>query len=316
MTNLTTCIATLRKHPHIVNKNEIARTYENLGDTVAPGKYSGKQNKKIRLGDDTAAIMQEDGSYLLFASEGIISDFLENDPWFAGYSAIMVNISDICAMGGLPMAVTDTIYTMDAEQSKEVWNGMLAASKAYNVPIVGGHTCYDSKQQSLSVAIVGKATESLLTSFDAQPEECILLAMDMNGSYYKDYPFWNSSTTSEEKKLQENLTLLYRIANEKLAACCKDVSMGGIIGTLLMLLHTAKVGAQINLEDIQKPNNVSWEKWLSSFPSYGYLLTCSKKNAKSIQSIFKENAISCQIIGEVTDSQELWLKYEQENIKF
>ena len=33
-------------------------------------------------------------------AEGMLPQFVETDPWFAGWSAVMVNVSDIYAMGG------------------------------------------------------------------------------------------------------------------------------------------------------------------------------------------------------------------------
>ncbi len=287
-----------------------------MGNSVKSSTYFKNKVTDIRLGDDTAAIQQADGSHLLLAAEGIIDGFLTNDPWFAGYSAVMVNISDICAMGGLPVAVTDTLYCMDAASSEQIWKGMLAASTNYGVPIVGGHTCYHSENKALSVSILGKATEHLLTSFDAQPGEALLLAIDQNGAYYKDYPFWNASTTTAPEILQQRVTLPYQIANELLSSVAKDVSMGGIIGTICMLMNTSKVGVKINLEAITKPAKVSWEKWLISFPSYGYLFTCKASNIKAIQQIFSDNDIQCDHIGQIESGQQLTIHHKENKLKF
>ena len=219
-------IAQLKNHPSVVDKITIGQTYQHLGNSVKGSVYFENETANIKLGDDTAAIVQADGSHLLLASEGIIEEFLNNDPWFAGYSAVMVNISDICAMGGLPIAVTDTLYAKNQENTEEIWEGMLAASKNYGVPIVGGHTCYQSENKALSVSILGKATQHILTSFDALPEEELLLAIDQSGAYYKDYPFWNASTTTASKILQKRVTLPYELANQQLSSTAKDISMG------------------------------------------------------------------------------------------
>ena len=62
----------------------------------------------IRVGDDCAAIPDGDG-HLLFAAEGFISAFVDADPWFAGWCGVMVNLSDVAAMGGRPIAVVDVV---------------------------------------------------------------------------------------------------------------------------------------------------------------------------------------------------------------
>jgi len=309
-------IASLRNHTDIIDKRTIQQTYKAIGNETKSSVFFPDDNAAILLGDDTAAIRQKDGSYLLLAAEGIVSHFLKSDPWFAGYSAVMVNISDICAMGGLPVAVTNTLYSFEAKDNEAIWEGMLAASKAYGVPIVGGHSCYHSAINALSVSILGKATHNILSSFDAQPNDALLLAIDLNGSYYKEFPFWNASTTNSSEKLQKMAQLPYEIANKKWSKVAKDISMGGIIGTLLMLLNTSKVGAEINIESITKPEGTTWEKWLSSFPSYGFLLSCPPEHIKNIQTLFTDNGINCDHIGSINKQPDLFINYKEHQLKF
>ena len=53
---------------------------------------------ETRLGDDCAAFQDGEG-WLLFAAEGMLPSFVADDPWFAGYSAVMVNLSDVVCNG-------------------------------------------------------------------------------------------------------------------------------------------------------------------------------------------------------------------------
>src|ERR1700692_3866395 len=140
----------------VIDKINIAGTHLNIGNDViyTDPLVTGKHHV-IPIGDDCAAIPDGQGGYLLFAGEGMISSFAETSPWFAGYSAVMVNISDVCAMGGLPLAVTDVIWLQDESSGKEIWAGMKAASEAYGIPIVGGHTCYRSEKKHLAVSVLG-----------------------------------------------------------------------------------------------------------------------------------------------------------------
>ena len=129
---------------------------------------------QVKVGDDCAAISDGDG-WLLFAAEGMLESFVQADPWFAGYSAVMVNLSDVAAMGGRPLAVVDVLWTPGGETPAEIWAGMAVASQRYAVPIVGGHTTkVTSGSAYLAAAVLGKASR-LLTSFDARPgEDCSL----------------------------------------------------------------------------------------------------------------------------------------------
>lgn len=288
----------------VKDKLIIARTHLQVGNEVSfSHPFNDAMQHGVAVGDDCAAI-PDDGDYLLFAAEGMISSFLEADPWFAGYSAVMVNISDVCAMGGLPLAVTDVIWLKDEPDGVEIWAGMKAASDAYGVPIVGGHTCYRSESKQLAVAILGKA-HKLLTSYDALPGDTLMMAVDMNGSYYGKYPFWNASTNAEPSHLRNILKLMHRLANDGLSMAAKDISMGGIIGTLGMLLHTSAAGAEVNLDQIPRPEDTEWDKWLTSFPSFGYLFTCKPENIASVQNLFTSASICCEAIGSITSSSEL-----------
>ncbi|WP_423251192.1 AIR synthase related protein [Klebsiella pneumoniae] len=60
-------------------------------------------------GDDCALIPDGSG-YKLLAIEGFINRFVAEDPWFAGWCGVMVNLSDIAAMGGRPLAVVNALW--------------------------------------------------------------------------------------------------------------------------------------------------------------------------------------------------------------
>lgn len=296
----------------VQDKVSICRTHTSLGASISyqdPFDTSLKSN--IGIGDDCAAIPDGQGGYLLFASEGIIPSFVNNHPWFAGYSAVMVNISDVCAMGGLPMALTDVLWLKDREDGEQIWKGMQAAAENYGVPIVGGHTCYHSDKKHVAVSILGKASK-LLTSYDAEPGDELLMAIDLNGKYFQEYPFWNASTESKPEKLQRNMRLLREIAENGWSKTAKDISMGGLLGTLAMLLHTSRVGAHIDLQTVPKPTHVPWTKWLLSFPSYGYLLTAKSEATKQIIQLFEKQGIVCASIGRITTAKGLSVSFQDE----
>ncbi|HEX8427607.1 sll0787 family AIR synthase-like protein [Hymenobacter sp.] len=299
----------LLANPSVQDKVLIERTYAPNGDTVTIA------GAPVRLGDDCAAIPDGHGGYTLFAAEGLVEAFVANEPWFAGYSAVMVNISDICAMGGLPVALTNVIWSRDQPDSAALWDGMLAACAAYDVPMVGGHTCYNSAARHLAVSIIGKA-ERLLSSFDARPGDQLLMAIDMNGEYFKQYPFWNASTHQNPTDLRRKMHLFYTIANAGLSGAAKDISMGGIVGTLHMLARTSRVGAVLDIDAVPAPPGVPLEKWLTSFPSYGYLLTSPPTHSQQIINLFTENGIQATVIGEITASETIQLRYQGQTVPF
>lgn len=297
MTELALLAKELREHPNVAEKIAIGNAY-------APAiEVSGG----VPNGDDTAAIPDGDG-FLLFAVEGMMESFIELDPWFAGYCAVMVNLSDIAAMGGTATAIVDVLWAHpDSAIAKEIWAGMRAASLAYGVPIVGGHTTRFPADRTplLAAAVVGKA-KKLITSFDAKPGDALLMAVDLRGAYRGEGTvFWNASVGSPPERLRGDLEILRQLAEAELVTAGKDISNGGIVGTLSMLLSTSRSGAVVHLDQVPMPPDVELKRWLLSFPSFGFLMTAKQNNVSLVAEIFHSRGISCVEIGVITEQRKL-----------
>ena len=260
-------------------------------------------------GDDCAAIEDGHGGYLLYAIEGLVEDFVQASPWFAGYCSVMVNVSDIYAMGGTPTAVVNAIWSPGTEVASQVLAGMSNAANKYRVPIVGGHSNYQSPKPQLAVSILGHA-QHLLTSFDAKPGESLIVVFDLRGAYEEPYPYWNASTTSQSNRLIDDLSLLPLIAKKGLCKAAKDISMAGCIGTMLMLLECSKVGAHIDVAAIPKPHGIDDLKWLTSFPSFGFVLSVEDTHVNEVLALFNERQLSANVVGQVSKERTVHLNYQ------
>jgi AIR synthase-related protein len=269
----------------------------------------------IRIGDDCAALPDGDG-YLLFAAEGMQPSFVAEDPWFAGYCAVMVNLSDVAAMGGRSLAVTDVLWTSALSAIEGIWAGMQTASQRYAVPIVGGHTSFiKSAPTYLAAAVLGRARR-LITSFAAKPGDDLLIVIDLRGEFHGNRPFWNASVSAPGQRLREDLQLLSLIAEAGWCAAGKDISNGGIIGTLAMLIRESGVGAELWLDEIPRPENVALDDWLVSFPSFGYILAVSNLYSEKVTELFHRRDLGCAIAGKVTPELGLVLRLGSEHEPF
>ncbi|MFM0223536.1 sll0787 family AIR synthase-like protein [Paraburkholderia dipogonis] len=296
-------VASLRESRGFRHKTDIVDVVGSLAKCLPGGTRDLAQ--AVALGDDCAALADGDG-YLLFAIEGMVSDFVSAMPWFAGYSSVMVNVSDIYAMGGRPLAVVDALWSPGIGAAEEVLAGMAAASVAYGVPIVGGHTNTRSDAAQLAVSIVGRA-KALLSSFNAKPGDSLMMAVDLRGRFEEPYPFWNASVDAPPERLRGDLELLPQLAESGLCDAAKDISMAGTLGTALMLLECSKVGARIDLARIPKPDGVTLERWVTAFPSFGYLLSVRPEHVDTVQSQFDARALSCAVIGSVDATSQVVL---------
>jgi AIR synthase-related protein len=293
--------STLRAALGVQHKREIQAAARAFGD-VRGGPWG---SATVRLGDDTAAIPDGEG-YLLFAAEGMSPELVAREPAFAGYCAVMVNASDIYAMGGRPLAIVDALFAANGAAADPLWRGMSDAAARFGVPIVGGHTNLHSPYPALAAAVLGRARR-LITSFDARPGDVLVAAIDLRGEMHDRHPFWNASLATPPERLRADYEILPALAEAGLAAAGKDISMGGLVGTALMLLEASGVGATLALEAIPRPAGIEWPRWLLAFPSYGFLLAVAAENAARVQQAFAARGIAAAPVGQVDETRRLTL---------
>jgi hypothetical protein len=281
-------VSFLRGMRGVAHKSDIHAVMQGLKEAAVAASA-------VPVGDDCAALPDGDG-YLLFAIEGFLNEFVEKEPWFAGYCGVMVNVSDIYAMGGRPLAVVDALWSRGGDAAGPILEGLSAASQTYGVPIVGGHSNRRNDREQLSVAIVGRARK-LLTSFDGRPGENLVAAIDLRGRFQEPYAYWNASTGAPAERLRADLEVLPALAEEGLAAAAKDISMAGVVGTALMLLECSGLGAVIDIDAIPRPEGVPLRRWLAAFPSFGFLLSVDDRNLDEVLRRFRGRGIACAAIG-------------------
>jgi AIR synthase-related protein len=285
--------ARLRQAPGVLSKLCV----QSLSNAFGTELHSAWINPGSSLvnGDD-AAVIPDGHGYLLFAAEGIIPEFIRRDPWFAGYCSVMVNVNDIAAMGGIPFAVTDVLLSSDEAAQGELLRGMRDASRAFGVPVVGGHTGRTTGETFLAVSIVGRA-QALLSSFGARAGYALVAAVDLRGQYRGEYSHFDAATTATPDQLRRNVSLLSELAEAGLAVAAKDVSQAGFAGTLAMLCETSNVGATLQLSELPTPNDVELYRWLTTFPSYGFLLASRPDKVDALIDTFQRQGITAAEVG-------------------
>ncbi|WP_226506683.1 sll0787 family AIR synthase-like protein [Pseudomonas sp. MWU16-30317] len=258
-------------------------------------------------GDDTAAIRCGD-QYQLLAIEGMIPAFVEQAPWFAGWSAVMANVSDITAMGGRATAVVNAYWHHDVIAAEQVLGGIRAACEAYGLILAGGHTSQAAGNPAvLAVAVSGWA-RNLLSTLHVAPGQIIAMAVDLDGRWHGDAPYWKAFEDVAPQRLRDKLEVIPRLAEAGLLHAAKDISNAGILGTLLMLLEPKGCGALIDLAALPQPADTPLERWLQVFPSYGFVLTLDPEDLATVAAAFAFEGLHCARIGEVDDSARLQVR--------
>lgn len=305
MSTLAELALGIRQGLGLAHKHDIAEVMKKLYGSPHPDPLPKGEGNLPPVGDDCAAIPDGDG-YLLLATEGYLNDFVATQPWFAGYCGVMVNVSDIYAMGGRPIAVVDAIWSDGQAQAKPILEGMATASQVYGVPVVGGHSNLRNDRPQLSVAILGRA-QKLLSSFAAKPGQQLLSAIDLRGHFREPYLWWDASTGAPPERLRQDLEILPTLAETGLCASAKDISNAGVIGTLLMLLECSGLGGVIDIDAIPRPANIDLERWLCCFPSFGFVLSVDANDSNAVIELFSQRGIACAVIGTTDTSRQMRL---------
>lgn len=312
MTAVDDLVARLRASRGFTHKRDIAGVMGQLAPTTGV--------TAVPNGDDCAVLPDPSGTgHQLLAIEGLVQDFVESMPWFAGYSAVMVNLSDVAAMGGRAVAVVDALWASSEPQAREVLAGMRAAAERYGVPLVGGHTNLQSASGQLAVAVLGRA-QRLISSFAARSGDRLLVAVDLRGQWQAPYPFWNASTEAPAERLRGDMALLPELAEAGWCDAGKDISMAGVLGSILMLLECSGVGAEIHLDCLPRPasdtgsdpDNTAFLRWLCAFPSFGYVLSVQPEHVGQVLTHFARRDIACADVGTVREGSRMHVRHAGE----
>lgn len=285
-----------------------------IGELIECLRINDQPNVVASFGEDAAVIRQDDNA-LLLAADGIWSKLMEADPFWAGYCAVLVNVHDIAAMGGTPLAMVDILSFTNNTLRNEVTRGMQAASKQFCVPIVGGHLHPDTPYSVIDVAILGTVKmDDVIYSSTAETGDRVVAAIDLDGRVHPSCILnWDSVTMKPAETVRKQIGVMQELARRHLVTAGKDISNPGVIGTLGMLLEVSKKGAAIDLDMIPRPDlqahNITFEHWVRMYPGMGFILTCREEHTAEVCRLFEEAGMTAQAIGEVNDSSSLSVSY-------
>jgi AIR synthase-related protein len=300
----------LCRAPELSAKEDIQSAADVINSSNSNDSGSRKEHLYSLPGDDCAAFPSGDG-YQLLAIEGMLPSFVKADPWHAGWSAVMANVSDIAAMGGRATAVVNAYWHHDKEQAVDIIKGIKNACDVFGITLAGGHTSISmSHQAGLAVAVMGYASH-LLSCHHLQAGQCVYMATDLNGRWHGDNNYWNVLTGKSREQIRSMWNLLPQLAEQGLITAAKDISNGGLLGTLLMMLEPDRLGAVIDVNKIPRPSvQEDFIRWLKAFQSYGFLLAGPKEHALRVEECFSAYGLVCKPIGVVVKRPAVVFDYD------
>ena len=290
----------IRNNENIIEKIEISPIVQYID-------YNSFKSSRIfsDIGQDSAAI-KDNEKYILVTTDRIRTSFIEKFPFGAGFSSILVSVDDIYACGGIPIAASLIISVKNIDTCKIILEGICEASKRFHVPIIRGHTNPNGVCYELSSTMIGEIDKNnYISAINAQINDNIILAVDFDGRIGKASKFYFDTVTfkNSEEVLKKRKSMNI-IAEKHLANASKDISNGGIFGTILQLSNYSNVGADVNLNKIIIPSqlkglNYTLEMYLKMYLTTSFILTASDNNSESISKVFKKYGLEANVIGKI-----------------
>ncbi len=155
------------------------------------------QNFKIQqqstikaIGDDAAVLDFKSKKTLVttdFLVEGVHFDLSYMPLKHLGYKAVVVNISDVCAMNATPTQITVSIAVSNRfplEAIEELYEGIRLACQFYKVDLIGGDTTSSTTGLLISVTALGEANKSEIAYRSGANENDLLVVTGDIGSAY------------------------------------------------------------------------------------------------------------------------------------
>lgn len=142
------------------------------------------------IGDDAAVLDFKDKKAVISTDlliEGVHFDLAYMPLRHLGYKAVVVNLSDICAMNAKPTQITVSVAVSNRfplEAMEELFEGITLAANHYKVDVIGGDTTSSQKGLIISITAIGEAEAEEITYRDGAGETDLLVVTGDIGSAY------------------------------------------------------------------------------------------------------------------------------------
>lgn len=143
------------------------------------------------VGDDCAVVAGPDGKDTLITTdmllEGIHFDLTYVPLKHLGYKSVMVNLSDVYAMGGTPRQITVCLgisKRFTVEDIDALYEGIRLACDKHGVDVVGGDTCASLTGLTISITCIGDVEHGkAIMRSGAKDTDIICVSGDLGAAY-------------------------------------------------------------------------------------------------------------------------------------
>ncbi len=303
-----------------MNEFEIIRRYFHSEDLPV--------SVKLGIGDDGAIIHNDSGKNLVVATDTLVSGVhfpADSSPCDIGYRSVIVNVSDIAAMGGKPewMTLALSLSETNPEWLKGFSKGLFLAADEYSLNLIGGDLT-KADQDIITIQMIGEVdTDTQLLRSNAQPGELLFVTGTLGDAAAGLEQFEKKAVLNQynqcliERFFRPSARVDIGLAIMGYASSSIDIS-DGLIGDLKKIMSASDVGAILNIEDIPLSKEmlkiyepkISQTFALSGGDDYELLFTAPSENLSKIMDISKEIDQKITHIGNITENKNLECRKE------
>jgi thiamine-monophosphate kinase len=142
------------------------------------------------IGDDAAVLDFADKKVVVSTDlliEGVHFDLAYMPLKHLGYKAVVVNISDICAMNARATQITVSVAVSNRfplEALEELFHGITLAANEYKVDVIGGDTTSSQTGLIISITAIGEADASeIVYRNGAKSTDLLVVSGDIGAAY-------------------------------------------------------------------------------------------------------------------------------------
>lgn len=221
---------------------------------------SAREDVVVSIGDDAAVLTPAFGNQLLVSTDTLVAEvhFLSAwDPYDIAYKAVIVNLSDMAAMGAQPCWLTLALTLPRCEESwlQRFAAGLHAALTPWDVTLVGGDTTRGPL--SMTLTIMGQVPQGMaILRSGARPGDTIYVTGDLGAAAcaieYLTKPEGiapQDRAILMEKLLHPKARLEIGLSLRNVASAAVDIS-DGLTADLAHICEASGVGALLNLAAI------------------------------------------------------------------
>jgi thiamine-monophosphate kinase len=270
------------------------------------------------IGDDCTVLPLGDEA-LVMTTDMLVEDihFLRaaSSPEEVGEKSLMVNISDVAAMGAKPIATLLSIALPESAQgewAEAFMRGYHAASNREGVALVGGDTTASRDKIAINVVAIGRAPMANIKRRSAAKVGDIIAVTGKLGISSKglvDIMFGdlNTDAAKAHKRGQARVAEGLWLGAQDEVHAMMDIS-DGIASDIKHIMELSGVGATINLEQIPTDYDIRYAT--TGGEDYELLLTVAPAAFDNIaKALYEATGTTLTAIGVITtDKQVSWLE--------